>query len=119
KFSIMSKRGVLQLSATFFIALFILAACKKDETEIGSDLQGEGLDVIKTDTFTLRTYTQVLDSMQSDETAINLLGYYADPVFGSVDCGIVSQFRLSSSSPSFSGQPGDVIVDSVVLSLAY
>lgn len=119
KFSIIGKRRVLELSATFFIALFVFIACKKEETNIGANLQGEGLNVIKTDTFTLLTYTDILDSMQSDETAINLLGFYADPVFGDVDCGIVTQVRLSSSNPSFSATPGEVVVDSVVLALAY
>jgi Domain of unknown function (DUF4270) len=114
-----SKRRVLQLSATFFIALSILGSCKKEETQIGNNLQGEGLNVTKTDTFTILTYTDILDSMQSDETAVNLLGYYNDPVFGSVDCGIVTQLRLSSASPSFSATPGEVIVDSVVMSLTY
>ena len=114
-FSIISKRGVLQLSATFFIALFILAACKKDETDIGSNLQGEGLNVHTTDTFTLLTYTDTLDSLQTDETAVNMLGYYVDPVFGSVDCGIVTQVRLSGANPDLT----NIIVDSVVLALAY
>src|SRR5690606_19790146 len=119
KNSIISRRRVFQLSATFFIGLFLLWSCRKEETTIGDTLQGEGLDVIKTDTFSLNTYTAVLDSMESDETAVNLLGYYNDPVFGSVDCGFVTQIRLSSSNPSFSANPGEVIVDSVVLALAY
>ena len=119
KFSILSKRRVLQLSATFFMASIVLMSCKKEETDIGSDLQGEGLDVTTVDTFTILTYTDELDSMQSDETAVNMLGFYEDPVFGSVDCGIVTQLRLSSSNPVFSSVPGDVIVDSVVLGLAY
>ena len=119
KISLISKRRVLKLSATFFISLFVLSACKKEETEIGSELQVDGLDVVTSDTFTVLTYTDELDSMYSDETAINLLGYYVDPVFGSVDCGIVTQVRLSASNPSFSSTPGEVIVDSVVLALGY
>ncbi|MBD3639072.1 MAG: DUF4270 family protein [Crocinitomicaceae bacterium] len=119
KISIISKRRVVQLSATFFISLFVLWSCRKEETDVGQSLQGEGLDVTTIDTFSLITYTDELTPMPSDETAINLLGYYRDPVFGSVDCGIVTQVRLSSSNPSFSASPGDVIVDSVVMSLAY
>lgn len=118
-FSLTSKRKVLKLSATFFISLLVLSACKKEETEVGSSLQGEGLDVISIDTCTVLTYTDEVDSMFSDETAINLLGYYVDPVFGIVDCGIVSQIRLSASNPSFSTTPGEVVVDSVVLALGY
>ncbi|UKN00633.1 DUF4270 domain-containing protein [Paracrocinitomix mangrovi] len=115
----MSKRRVFQLSATFFISIVLTLSCKKEETNIGNNLQGEGLNVIKSDTFTILTYTDTLDSMASDETSVSLLGYYNDPVFGSVDCGIVSQLRLSSSNPAFSANPGEVIVDSVVLGLQY
>jgi hypothetical protein len=115
-----SKRRVVQLSATFFIGcLFTLASCKKEETNIGDGLQGESLNVMTVDTFSLITYSEELDSMESDETSVNLLGQYNDPVFGNVDCGIITQVRLSSANPTFATNIADVIVDSVVLGLAY
>lgn len=117
--SILSKRRVFKLSATFFIALIALGSCKKEESNIGDGLQEEGLNVITSDTFSLITYTDELDSMASDETSISLLGNYNDPVFGNVDCGIVTQLRLSSTNPSFAANPSDVVVDSVVLQLSY
>lgn len=119
KITIRSKRMVVQLSAAFFICLSLLGSCNKEEPTIGNSLNADGLNVTTVDTFSLVTYTEELDSMASDETAVNLLGYYNDPVFGSVDCGIVTQFRLSSSNPSFSANPGEVIVDSVIVALAY
>ena len=113
------QRKVLQLSATFFIGLFFLVGCRKEETTVGQSLEGEGLDVHTVDTFSLITYSDELDSMESDETAVNMLGAYNDPVFGGVECGIVTQIRLSSANPSFAANISDVVVDSVVLALAY
>jgi hypothetical protein len=119
KIQIISKRRVLKLSATFFMSLIVMTSCKKEETTIGDNLITDDLDIIKTDTFTLITYSEEVDSMSSDETSVNLLGAYNDPVFGGVDCGIVTQLRLSSSNPLFSANIADVIVDSVVLGLDY
>ena len=115
----MSKRRVVKLSATFFISFLLLASCKKEESNIGSSLPGEGLNVQKLDTFSIITYSEELDSMESDETAVSMLGQYNDPVFGNVDCGIVTQVRLSSANPSFASNIADVIVDSVVLALKF
>jgi hypothetical protein len=117
-FEIISKRKVVQLSATFLVITFLFASCKKEETTIGDSLQGEGLNVVTSDTFSLITYSDELDSMESDETSVALLGAYNDPVFGGVDCGIVTQIRLSTQDPNF-GALSDIVVDSVVLGLAY
>jgi len=117
-FEIISKRKVVQLSATFLVITLLFASCKKEESTIGDSLQGEGLNVVTSDTFSLITYSDELDSMESDETSVALLGAYNDPVFGQVDCGIVSQIRLSSQDPDF-GELSDIVVDSVVLGLAY
>lgn len=114
----LSMRKVIQLSATFFMLILISISCKKKDTNIGDTLQGESLNVSTTDTFTLLTYSDEIDSMESDETSISMLGYYVDPVFGAVDCGIVTQLRLSSPVTSF-GNPADIVVDSVVLGLRY
>lgn len=119
KIQIIGKRMVVKLSATFFIGVLLLASCKKEESDIGSSLPGEGLALQTLDTFSVITYSEELDSMESDETAVSLLGQYNDPVFGNVDCGIVSQVRLSSVNPSFAANIADVIVDSVVLALKF
>jgi hypothetical protein len=116
---IISKRKVLKLSATFFISLMLLGSCKKEETTIGGGLISDDLNVVYLDTFSLITYSEEIDSMPSDETSVNLLGAYNDPVFGAVDCGIVTQLRLSSSNPTFAENVADVVVDSLVLGLAY
>jgi len=117
-FKIKSKRKVLQLSATFFMAILVFAACKKEYTNIGDGLEEGSLDLQTTDTFTLVTYSEEVTALETDETAVNMLGSYVDPVFGKVDCGIVTQIRLSSVNPAF-GTTANIVIDSVVLSLNY
>jgi|GEM_PF-137991 len=108
----------VQLSATFFALIILFGACKKEESEIGSDLQGEGLAVLITDTFALVTYPELIDSMESDETSINLLGAYNDPIFGGVNCGFVTQLVPEATTQSFPAL-ADLTMDSVVLSLRF
>jgi len=118
KNEIISWRKVLKLSATFFGICLIFVACKKDQTDIGNSLQSESLDLKMVDTFTIITYSDELDSMDSDETSSSLLGAYLDPVFGLVECGIVTQLLLSSVNPDL-GASATTIVDSIVLSFEY
>jgi hypothetical protein len=117
---ILSQRIVQQLSATFFIGVLLTASsCQKEESSIGDTLQGDALNVITSDTFNLITYSEAYDSLETDETSVNLLGYYNDPVFGEVDAGFVTQIRLSSANPSLAADVADVVVDSVILGLAF
>lgn len=111
-------RKVIQLSATFFALMILLGACKKEESEIGSGLQGEGLNVSITDTFALITYPELIDSMESDETSVNLLGAYNDPIFGGVNCGFVTQIVPEAITQSFPTM-ADLTMDSVVLALRF
>ncbi|MFK8036788.1 MAG: DUF4270 family protein [Crocinitomicaceae bacterium] len=111
-------RKVFKLSATFLIAFFIFSSCKKEISSVGTDINPNGLNIVTQDTFTVVTKTVITDSLTTDETSINLLGGFNDPELGKVDCGIVTQLRLSSEGPNF-GDPNDINVDSVVLSFVY
>ena len=113
-------RRRVNLSATFFAVLLMLGACKKEVTEIGGDLQNENLNVQFIDTFTVVTYSDQLESTErrSDETSVSLLGAYNDPIFGGVNCGIVTQITPSTSTQSFPSLTY-FVMDSVVLSLSY
>ena len=114
--SLKNWRTVSKLSATFLLSIIALSSCKKEDSSVGGNLNPNGLNVFVTDTFTVNTYSEVVDSITTDETSISLLGAYNDPEFGIVDCGIVTQIRLSSENPNF-GTVGSV--DSVVLSFAF
>ena len=115
---IILRRKVVQLSATFFALVLVLSACKKEVTEIGSGLQDGNLELTTVDTFSIITYSEDIDSLRSDERAINLLGAYNDPVFGGVNCGIVTQIAPEAYTQSFPDL-ANIVMDSVVLSLRY
>ena len=118
KYTNRKRREVIKLSASFLIALFIFSSCKKEITTIGADINPNGLNVIKSDTFTVVTKTVIADSLPTNNTSVSLLGGLNDPEVGIVDCGIVTQLRLSSEAPNF-GNVADITVDSVVLSFLY
>ena len=65
KFQITSQRKVFKLSATFFIAILTLTACKKEPTNIGDGLEDGSLNLMKTDTFTIVTYSEKVDSIEN------------------------------------------------------
>jgi len=114
--SLKNWRTVRKLSATFLLSSILLASCKKEDSAIGAGINPNGLNIFTTDTFTVKTYSEEVDSITTDETSTSLLGAYNDPEFGIIDCGIATQIRLSSESPSF----GNVVtVDSVMLSFAF
>lgn len=113
-----TRRKVLRLSATFFALVILIAACKKDKTDVGSGLNDQNLNFQVTDTFTINTYSEFVDSMESDETSISLLGAYNDPVFGGVNCGIVTQIVPDNVTNTFP-DVSEVVMDSVVLALRF
>jgi len=114
----MNKRRVIKLSASFLIGLVLLSACKKEITTIGNDINPNGLTIITQDTFTVVTSSAIVSDLPTDETSVSLLGAINDPELGTVDCGIVTQLRLSSESPNF-GDVSQITIDSVVLSMVY
>lgn len=112
------RRKVFQLSATFFALSIFFSACKKKETEIGDGLATNGLNIISSDTFSILTYSEEFEDMESDETSVGMLGAYNDPVFGRVDCGIVTQIVPEALTQDFP-DVSDLTMDSVVLALAF
>ena len=114
--SLKNWRTVSKLSATFLLSIALLTSCKKEDSAVGAGINPNGLNVLVTDTFTVITYSEVVDTITTDETSVSLLGAYNDPEFGIVDCSIATQIRLSSESPNFGAV---TTVDSVVLSFAY
>jgi hypothetical protein len=102
-----------------FILSALLFACKKDISEIGVDIVGENpLEVISVDTFSITAYSEIIDSMRTDELSSHLLGAYVDPVFGTINASIYSQFLLQSGDVDHKFGEGPQL-DSIVLYLAY
>ncbi len=114
----MWRKGLF-LSATFLLAVLVLPACKKKETQIGGNTidQSELLNSGGIDTFSLTTFTIEIDSVVTDNAAYGMLGSYHDPVFGTMSAEIYTQFRLSGLSPNFGTDP--IVIDSFVVGLVY
>lgn len=115
-----SWRKVLKLSATFLIALFLIASCKKKDNSLGTNIldPNELLNSTQIDTFSLTTFSIEEDSVITDNPAYAVLGSYNDPKFGTFDASFYTQFRLSGTNPNF----GDLLtltVDSIILGLEY
>lgn len=106
-------------SLLLLIAAAFLFSCKKDISQIGVNVVGDNpLEVIYVDTFSIRAYSELIDSMRTDELSSHLLGAYKDPVFGTVNASIYSQFRLEAGNEDYQFQEGAVF-DSIRLYLSY
>lgn len=105
-------------AAIFLPLILALAHCKRPEQDLGLDLQPEGdlLNVLYTDTFTLRAFTLTEDSLRSDELSQSLVGNTVDPETGQIQASFYAQLRLNTPSVDFGANP---VCDSVVLALKY
>lgn len=115
-------RKALRLSAFFLVAIVAAVSCKKEEGDLGLQVQPQEdqLNVNVIDTSTVVAYTILEDSLRSDEFFSNLLGSYVDPVFGKTTASIYTQIRMESQSVDFtsiSGTTAETVVDSVYLYL--
>lgn len=102
----------------FAFSLIVLLASCQNEDSLGLDVQppSDLLDVQYTDTISLVAYTLIEDSLRTDETSQNLVGFYWDPQFGPAKAEFCSQIRLSSNNVNF-GSGAEI--DSIVLGLDY
>lgn len=103
---------------TLLMGVAAMYSCNNDPEEIGVDIQPEDemLEVFYSDTITLRAYSQLVDSVKTDEVSRILSGSYLDPVFGLTTANFATQVFLSTTSVDFGDSPQ---LDSVVLALEY
>lgn len=113
------KNFRIKIRLAFLLFLFIsfITSCNKNE-ELGLNIQPleDIMGVNFIDTIPLIAYTVHEDSIRTDEVTYNLIGSYADPIFGLTNAGAYTQFKLTTTAVSFGNNP---VCDSVVLSLAY
>jgi len=110
---------IFKSSLLMILTAALLFSCKKDISEIGVNVVGgDPLEVIKIDTFSIIAHSEIVDSMRTDELSSHLLGAYVDPVFGTINASIYSQFRLEAGNEDFDF-PDNTIFDSLMLYMAY
>ncbi|MCK7539474.1 MAG: DUF4270 domain-containing protein [Marinilabiliales bacterium] len=94
--------------------LLTLLSCRKEPYEIGIDIlpPTDTLSVYQTDTVTVIAYTELQDSIRTDEFTFGMVGAIMDPVFGKTTASIYTQVRLSTEGVTFGENP---VLDSLVL----
>lgn len=101
------------------VGLLTIAACKKPLDGVGEDLiSGDLLGAMQTDTTRLSARTVKGDSINTSSSVYGnlMVGTYQDPQFGTVSTSGYMQLDLSTVNPRF---PENMVVDSVVLAMAY
>jgi len=93
--------------------VFFFNACEEPDI-IGMEIQPDNdtFNIVFSDTTSIISYSEIEDSVRSDETPDNLLGSYKDPVYGTSLASFITQVRLSSNDVSFGTTP---IFDSLIL----
>jgi len=121
----MYKKSFLPiLFGLFTIAL--VASCDKDFNELGTDIVGgDNFDLEKYTDATIKSYNQKLGPIASNNLAINPLGFYENPAFGTTQANFVTQVELASLDPTFNNTDPDdydiypTAIDSVILDIPY
>jgi hypothetical protein len=122
----MYNKTFLQPILFGLITLTSLVSCDKDFNEIGTEIVGD--DHFGFEKYTgasLKAYNQKLGPIASNNLAINPLGFYDNPAFGTTQANFVTQVELSVSNPTFNNVDPDnyedfpTVLDSVVMEIPY
>lgn len=118
--SLERSRFILHILYIIVLSVFAsgVVSCVKSPNKIGANILPEDskLKVYWTDTTSVYAYSEIVDSIRSDELTYVYLGSIVDPVFGSTVAGFYTQFTLSSLGHDFGPNPQ---LDSLILYLAY
>lgn len=99
------------------LAFFLFqTACNKTPESIGLDILDESKLGVYDTTFSVVGYSEIDDSVRTDELSLNLLGSLQTEDFGLTNARFYSHLRLSSTSPGFGENPQP---DSAILTLVY
>ena len=105
-----SKIILIAITAVFF------TSCDKDFNSIGGDLIGDEHFGLVSTNYNVVSYNQKSGSVQSNNLAVNQLGVYEDPVYGTTTANFVTQVVLASVNPVIGNNPE---IENVVLSVPY
>ena len=121
----MYKKSFLQPILLGLITL-LFASCDKDFNELGTDIVGDDhFGSEKNTDLTIKAYNQKLGAVASNNLAINPLGFYQNPAFGTTEANFVTQVEMASVNPTFNNtDPEDydvnpTAIDSVIMEIPY
>jgi hypothetical protein len=100
----------------FLLFIVLFNSCDKEYNVIGADLIGDSsFDLVKTESAVV-AYNQKISPIQSDDLAVNALGSYNNPSFGTTTANFNTQLALSVLSPTIDKSAK---ITSVVLTIPY
>jgi hypothetical protein len=100
----------------FLLFIVLFNSCDKEYNVIGADLIGDSsFDLVK-EVSAVVAYNQKIDPIQSDDLAINALGTYNNPSFGTTTANFVTQLNLTAVNPTIDATAK---IKSVVLTIPY
>ena len=110
-------RCIIPIVLIGVFGIFVIAGCEKPGV-IGLDVHPESdqFNVLFSDTSTIVAKTVLEDSIRADEPILNLLGSYADPVFGYTAASFYTQFSMTTNNVTFASP---FVADSLVLTIGY
>ena len=97
-------------------SIIFLYSCDKDYNAIGSDLIGDNHFDFNTYTSNVIAYNQKVGPVQSNGLAVNALGIYNNPAFGTTTANFATQLSLGSLNTEIGANP---VIESVVLTVPY
>lgn len=104
------KKILLISTVAFFYS------CDKEFSAIGDDLIGGNNFDLEAQPYTVTTYNQKVTPTASNNLAVNALGIYENPVFGTSVADFNTQVALDSYAPSLGVE---AVIDSVTLNIPY
>jgi hypothetical protein len=101
---------------TFLLFVVLFSSCDKEFSVVGDDIiKNPSFGIVKEE-LPVVAYNQKLGPIQSNDMAINSLGIYDNPSFGTTKANFVTQVSLELLNLTFDGS---ATVKSVVLSVPY
>ena len=86
----------------FSLLLVLLISCDDDSNEIGADIIGnDNFETGSPEFYDLNAITTNTGPVETLDLAVNALGIYKNPVFGTTKANIAIQLQLSTLNPTF------------------
>lgn len=110
-------KKITGLTSVILLAVTLILSCSKKPETIGLDLVDSNKSDVGYDTaINVRIYSEVDDSIPTDETSLSLLGSMATSDFGRVTANFYTHLRLKSINPDWGNNP---VADSVIFTMVY
>lgn len=100
-FSVSFHLYKIYFTALFFSVALFISSCEENPATIGTSIlpDKDFVNIKSTDTLSVESYTNFIDSVRSDNRALSYLGKIMDPYFGECSADFVTQLRLSARWP--------------------